>query len=89
MCYLSTAFWIYEEEFVNLLKVSSISHNMLYMDVGGQEDDKRYIPSNEHLKECIEGKLQNYQYHFFPNGKHSEYDWSQRVPLFLEMFYGG
>ena len=27
---------------------------MLYMDVGGQEDDKRYIPSNEHLKECIE-----------------------------------
>ena len=86
---LSTAFWIYEEEFVNLLKVSSISHNMLYMDVGGQEDDKRYIPSNEHLKECIEGKLQNYQYHFFPNGKHSEYDWSQRVPLFLEMFYGG
>lgn len=38
---------------------------MLYMDVGGQEDDKRYIPSNEHLKECIEGKLQNYQYHFF------------------------
>ena len=46
---LSTAFWIYEEEFVKLLKVSSISHNMLYMDVGGQEEDERYIPSNDHL----------------------------------------
>ena len=30
---------------------------MLYMDVGGQEDDKRYIPSNEHLKEMYRGKI--------------------------------
>ena len=86
---LSTAFWIYEEEFVKLLKVSSISHNMLYMDVGGQEEDERYIPSNLHLKECIEEKIDHFQYHFFPEGRHSEYDWSQRVPLFLKMFYKG
>ena len=86
---LSTAFWIYEEEFVKLLKVSSISHNMLYMDVGGQEEDERYIPSNLHLKECIEEKNDHFHYHFFPKGRHSEYDWSQRVPLFLKMFYKG
>ena len=86
---LSTAFWIYEEEFVKLLKVSSISHNMLYMDVGGQEEDERYISSNIHLKECIEEKIDHFQYHFFPEGRHSEYDWSQRVPLFLKMFYKG
>ena len=43
---------------------------MLYMDVGGQEDDKRYIPSNEHLKECIEGKITKLSISFFPNGKH-------------------
>ena len=42
---------------------------MLYMDVGGQEDDERY--------------------RYFPEGKHSEYHWSQRVPIFLKMFYGG
>ena len=86
---LSTAFWIYVEEFVKLLKVISISHNMLYMDVGGQEEDERYIPSNLHLKECIEEKIDHFQYHFFPEGRHSEYDWSQRVPLFLKMFYKG
>lgn len=86
---LSSAFWIYEQEFVNLLKVTAISHNMLYMDVGGQEDDERYVSSNEHIKKCVEGKLKDFQYRYFPEGKHSEYHWSQRVPIFLRMFYGG
>ena len=86
---LQSAFWIYEQEFVNLLKVTAISHNMLYMDVGGQEDDERYVSSNEHIKKCVEGKLKNFQYRYFPEGKHSEYHWSQRVPIFLKMFYGG
>ena len=86
---LSSAFWIYEQEFVNLLKVTAISHNMLYMDVGGQEDDERYVSSNEHIKKCVEGKLKDFQYRYFPEGKHSEYHWSQRVPIFLKMFYGG
>ena len=79
----------YAQEFVNLLKVTAISHNMLYMDVGGQEDDERYVSSNEHIKKCVEGKLKNFQYRYFPEGKHSEYHWSQRVPIFLKMFYGG
>ena len=36
-----------------------------------------------------EEKIDYFQYHFFPEGRHSEYDWSQRVPLFLKMFYKG
>ena len=65
-----------------------ITVSYTHLDVYKRQDE-RYIPSNLHLKECIEEKIDHFQYHFFPEGRHSEYDWSQRVPLFLKMFYKG
>lgn len=85
---LSTAFWLYEKEFMDLLKVTAINHNMLYMDLGGKEGDDRYLTSNLKLKEVIEKKLDNYQYRYYPDDEHNEYAWARRVPNFLEMFYG-
>lgn len=84
---LSTAFWIYEKQFRNMIRFSRIKNNYLYMDVGGQEGDSRYIPSNEHIKKALMGKIRHYEYHYFADDTHSEASWSRRVPYFLKMFY--
>lgn len=84
---LSTAFWIYEKQFKNMIRFSRIKNNSLYMDVGGQEDDERYIPSNEAIKKALQGKIHHFEYHYFAYDDHSEMAWARRVPYFLKMFY--
>lgn len=84
---LSTAFWIYEKQFRNMIRFSRIRNNSLYMDVGGEEGDSRYIPSNEHIKKALHGKIRHFEYHYFAYDDHSEASWSKRVPYFLKMFY--
>lgn len=84
---LSTAFWIYEKQFRNMIRFSRIKYNSLYMDVGGQEGDSRYIPSNERIKRALRGKIKHFEYHYFANDEHNEAAWARRVPYFLKMFY--
>lgn len=84
---LSTAFWIYEKQFKNMIRFSRIKNNYLYMDVGGREGDSRYIPSNEAIKKALYGKINHYEYHYFANDIHNESAWANRVPYFLKMFY--
>ena len=84
---LSTAFWIYEKQFKNMIRFSRIKKNYLYMDVGGKEGDSRYIPSNEAIKKALAGKIDHYEYHYFANDIHHESAWAKRVPYFLKMFY--
>lgn len=84
---LSTAFWIYEKQFKNMLRFSRIKNNSLYMDVGGIEGDDRYIPSNEAIKNSLYGKIKHFEYHYFAYDDHSEASWARRVPYFLKMFY--
>lgn len=84
---LSTAFWIYEKEFKKMLRFARIKNNSLYMDVGGQEDDDRYVPSNETIKNALKKKIRHFEYHYFAYDDHSEASWARRVPYFLKMFY--
>lgn len=84
---LSTAFWIYEKQFKNMIRFSRIKNNSLYMDVGGNEGDDRYIPSNEAIKKALQGKIRHFEYHYFAYDDHSEASWARRVPYFLKMFY--
>lgn len=91
---LSTAFWFYVDEFIELIKQQQYNDdNRFYMDLGEFEsgDDAKinewYITSNQEIYEHLHGKIKHLQAHYFPLAGHNESEWRQRVPLFMEFLY--
>lgn len=93
---VSTAYWLYQKEFIDLVKTSDLSGlERFYFDVGGKEgydDDslsQDYLWSNNEIEYLIRQKGIDYMYRVFEHDVHSEACWRNRVPVFMSYLYGG
>lgn len=93
---VSTAYWLYQKEFIDLVKTSDLSGlERFYFDVGGKEgyDDESlsqdYLWSNNEIEYLIRQKGIDYMYRVFEEDVHSEACWRNRVPVFMSYLYGG
>lgn len=93
---LSTAYWLYQEEFVYLIENYDLSGiERFYFDVGGNEgrEDRSlsedYLWSNEEIASLLSKKTDHYEYHVFGEHIHNEACWRKRVPLFMSYLFKG
>lgn len=91
---LSTAYWFYLDEFVDLIRHCDLSATeCFYMDLGGNEgngDEKInqiYYESNEIIYNELIKVSDKIEVRFFEDALHNEYEWSKRVPIFMDLFY--
>lgn len=91
---LSTAFWFYMDEFLDVIDTHVYSSNFrFYFDLGEFEGcgddviDEWYIESNNEIYRNLKDKVKNLDYHYFLNTYHNEAAWRERVPLFMEFLY--
>lgn len=91
---LSTAYWFYLDEFVDMIRHCDLSATeCFYMDLGGNEgngDEKInqiYYESNEIIYNELIKVSDKIEVRFFENAMHNEYEWSKRVPIFMDLFY--
>ena len=92
---LSTAFWMYMDEFEGLIQESDLSAvEKFYFDLGefegcgDKETDEWYIESNNMIYGMLKEKIPQLEYHFFENETHNEAAWRERVPLFMDYLFG-
>lgn len=92
---LSTAFFLYEEEFLALIDEAPHIGKGLYFDLGddeghgNNEESAAYLSSNARIKEALDHHLMPYEYHFFEHTTHNEAAWRQRLPLFMPYLLEG
>lgn len=91
---LSTAFWFYVDEFIDIIGHHDYDENYrIYLDLGEFEsgDDEVinqwYIESNQTIYEYLEPKVKHLEVHYFPGAQHNEAQWRERVPLFMSFLY--
>lgn len=92
---LSTAFWFYVDEFLDVIRHQQYSQdNRFYLDLGEFEsgDDQKinqwYIESNQIIYEQLQSRIEHLEAHYFEGAGHNESEWRQRVPLFMAFLYG-
>lgn len=92
---LSTAFWFYMDEWRALIDKMSYPQDLkFYFDLGefegcgNEEADQWYLQSNAEILELLEDKIEQLKFLYFEGEEHNEMAWRQRVPLFMEFFYG-
>lgn len=91
---LSTAFWMYMDEFAELIQTSDLSAiERFYFDLGEFEgfDDKElnewYIESNNMIYGMLKDKIEHLQYHFCEGAVHNELAWRERIPMIIEYLF--
>lgn len=91
---LSTAYWFYVDEFMDLINKSDLSSiECFYMDLGGNEGNgdenisRIYYESNEKIFNELIKKSDKIEGRFFEEAIHNELEWRKRVPIFMELFY--
>lgn len=91
---LSTAYWFYVDEFIDLINKSDLSSiECFYMDLGGNEGNgdenisRIYYESNEKIFNELIKKSDKIEARFFEEAVHNEFEWRKRVPIFMELFY--
>jgi len=66
-----------------------LNGSKLYLDCGGLDLDKDFLPANEQMKGILEqNKLIQLKYLYFPNDKHNEYAWAKRLANPLTFLFG-
>ena len=93
---LSTAFWFYMDEFTDLIEKHNYQElERFYFDLGEFEGcgdariDEWYIESDNDIYSMLKDKVESLEYRYFEGAEHNEAQWRQRVPLFMDFFYGG
>ena len=91
---LSTAYWFYVDEFIDLINKSDLSPiECFYLDLGGNEGNgdenisRIYYESNERIFNELIKKSDKIEARFFEDAVHNEFEWRKRVPIFMELFY--
>lgn len=91
---LSTAYWFYLDEFIDLIEKSDFSQTeCFYLDLGGNEGNgneevsRIYYESNEIIYQKLIEKSDKIEVRFFEDAVHNESEWRKRVPIFMELFY--
>lgn len=91
---LSTAYWFYMDEFIDLIERSDMSSTKcFYLDLGGNEGNgdeemsRIYYESNEIIYNELIKVSDKIEVRFFEYAGHNEYEWRQRVPIFMDLFY--
>ena len=89
----STAYWLYQKEFIDLVKTSDLSGiERFYFDVGGKEgydDDslsQDYLWSNNEIEYLIRQKGIDYMYRVFEHDVHSETCWRKKSTSLYVLF---
>lgn len=91
---LSTAYWFYIDEFIELIEHSNMSQvECFYLDLGGDEGNgdenisQIYFHSNEIIYHKLIEKSDKIKAYFFEDACHNEEQWRKRVPIFMDLFY--
>lgn len=93
---LSSAFWYYPNQFVDLIEKADLSAiECFYFDIGSNEGNGNefisnlYKFDNELVLEALKKKnIDNRLYYRVYEGAiHSESEWRKRVPVFMNLFY--
>ena len=91
---LSSAYWFYMDELIDLIHRSDLSATQcFYLDLGGNEGNgdeemsRIYYESNETIYNELIKKSNRIEGRFFEEAGHNEYEWRQRVPIFMDLFY--
>lgn len=91
---LSTAYWFYVDEFIDLIHKSDMSPvECFYLDLGGNEGNgdeeisRIYYESNDIIYEELIKKCDKVHVEFFEEAVHNESEWRKRVPIFMDLFY--
>lgn len=91
---LSSAYWFYMDEFIDLIRNSDFSNvDCFYMDLGGNEGNgdeqmsQIYYESNEVIYHELVKKCDKIEARFFEEASHNELEWRNRVPIFMDLFY--
>lgn len=86
---ISNALWFAPNQMAQLIEVSKVNGNSVYMDIGLKESDKpqerdAYIESNRAVASIWARKgLKSFTYHEIEDGIHSESAWSLRIGKIL------
>ncbi|WP_073226010.1 alpha/beta hydrolase-fold protein [Pedobacter caeni] len=68
---------------------SRLNGSKLYLDCGGQDLDKDFLPANEQMNKILsENNAIKLKYQYFPNDKHNEQAWSKRLSIPLVFLFG-
>ena len=93
---LSTAFWFYENEFKHLIEHQNLDAiEAFYFDIGGDEglgnaeENGWYRTSNAHMLALLQERIKPLYFNYIGQAKHNEWDWSKRVPIFMNFLFGG
>lgn len=95
---LSCAFWYYPMQYLDLVRNADLSPlEALYFDRGTNEGNGNDFVTNlynydmEMIREAIMCKGYTDRIHFnvYDGACHNEAEWRKRVPVFMELFYGG
>ena len=91
---LSTAYWFYVDEFIDLINKSDLSPiECFYLDLGGNEGNgdenisRIYYESNERIFNELIKKSDKIEARFFEDAVRNEFELRKRVPIFMELFY--
>ena len=89
-----SAYWFYMDELIDLIHRSDLSATQcFYLDLGGNEGNgdeemsRIYYESNETIYNELIKKSNRIEGRFFEEAGHNEYEWRQRVPIFMDLFY--
>lgn len=88
---LSSGFYFDEDDILSKAEKSTarLNGSKLYLDCGGQELDKDFLPANEQMHQLLlRNKQIRLQYQYFPGDKHNEYAWAQRLHIPLTFLFG-
>lgn len=64
-----------------------IGKEILMMEYGDEEMSRIYYESNETIYNELIKKSNRIEGRFFEEAGHNEYEWRQRVPIFMDLFY--
>jgi predicted alpha/beta superfamily hydrolase len=82
---ISNALWFAPKQMADLIESSTVSQNIVYMDIGRKESDKQqeidaYIDTNRTIASIWARKgLKRFTYREIEDGIHLESDWSKRI----------
>ncbi len=91
---LSTAFFLYMDEFIDLIEHAPTHGEGLYFDcgdhegVGNADEDRAYIETNFAIDQLLNEKGLPHSFHFFEDTTHNEKEWRKRMPLYMNYLYG-
>ncbi|WP_349318338.1 alpha/beta hydrolase-fold protein [Chitinophaga sp. MM2321] len=88
---LSSGFYFDDGHILNKADTSTarLNGSKIYLDCGGQDLDKDFLPDNEHMHQVLlRNKSIKLQYEYFPADKHNEFAWANRLYMPLTFLFG-